>query len=135
MTIQDTDISKVRTILLELTGLSCLRYAILAVTQNTPQPIWWFVPKAMGVFAGISTFVAFAMADPASRRMATDEMYTFIRHRAQRHAYWLSLGLYPVFAVVIMTTGLEWNTAFAAMGTLTGATYLLLLTLYEWRMS
>ena len=40
----------------------------------------------MGVFAGISTFVAFAMADPASRRMATDEMYTLIRHRAQRHA-------------------------------------------------
>jgi len=43
---------------LGLTGLSCQLYAILAVTQNTPQPIWWFVPTAMGVFAGISTFVA-----------------------------------------------------------------------------
>jgi len=107
----------------------------LAVTQNTPQPIWWFVATAMGVFAGISTFVAFAMADSASRRMATDEMYTLIRHRAQRHAYWLSLGLYPVFAVIIMMTGFEWNTAFAAMGTLTSAAYLLLPTFYEWRMS
>ena len=135
MALQDTDISKVRTILLGLTGLSCLLYAILAVTQNTPQPIWWFVPTAMGVIAGIGTFVAFAMADPASRRMATDEMYTLITHRAQRHAYWLSLGLYLAFAVIIMTTGLEWNTAFAAMGTLTGAAYLLLLTFYEWRMS
>ena len=135
MTIQDTDISKVRTILLELTGLSCLLYAILAVTQNTPQPIWWFVPTAMGVIAGVGTFVAFAMADPASRCMATDEMYTLITHRAQRHAYWLFLGLYPAFAVIIMTTGLEWNTAFAAMGTLTGAAYLLLLTFYEWRTS
>ena len=64
----DTNISKIHTILLGLTGLSCLLYAILAVTQNTPQPIWWFVAIAMGVFAGISTFVAFAMADPASRR-------------------------------------------------------------------
>ena len=53
MALQDTDISKVRTILLGITGLSCLLYAILAVTQNTPQPIWWFVPTAMGVFAGI----------------------------------------------------------------------------------
>ncbi|MDA9361828.1 hypothetical protein N9R02_01630 [Ascidiaceihabitans sp.] len=131
----DTNISKIHTILLGLTGLSCLLYAILAVTQNTPQPIWWFVAIAMGVFAGISTFVAFAMADPASRRMATDEMYTLIRHRAQRHAYWLSLGLYPVFAVIIMMTGFEWNTVFAAMGTLTSAAYLLLLTFYEWRMS
>jgi uncharacterized membrane protein len=85
----------------------------------------------MGVFAGISTFVAFAMADPALRCMATGEMYTLIRQRVQRHAYWLFLGLYPVFAVIIMTTGLEWNTAFAAMGTLTGAAYLLLLSFYE----
>ena len=51
MALQDTDISKVRTILLGITGLSCLLYAILAVTQNTPQPIWWFVPTAIGVFA------------------------------------------------------------------------------------
>jgi uncharacterized membrane protein YhaH (DUF805 family) len=116
---------------LGLTGLSGLIYAILVVMQNTPQPIWWFVPTAMGVFAGISTFVAFAMADPALRCMATGEMYTLIRHRAQRHAYWLFLGLYPVFAVIIMTTGLEWNTAFAATGTLTGAAYLLRLTFYE----
>ena len=35
MALQDTDISKVRTILLGLTGLSCLLYAILAVTQNS----------------------------------------------------------------------------------------------------
>lgn len=48
MALQDTDISKVRPILLGLTGLSCLLYAILAVTQNTPQPIWWFVPTEMG---------------------------------------------------------------------------------------
>jgi len=89
----------------------------------------------MGVFAGNSTIVAFAMVDPASRRMVTGEIYTLFTHRAQRHAYWLSFGLYSSFAVIIMTTGLECNTAFAAMGTLTGAAYLLLLTFYEWRMS
>ena len=53
MTLRDTDIAKVRTVLLCLAGLSCLLYAVLAIAQNVPQPIWWFVPMAMGVLAGV----------------------------------------------------------------------------------
>jgi uncharacterized membrane protein YhaH (DUF805 family) len=135
MTLQDTDIAKVRTVLLCLAGLSCLLYAVLAIAQNVPQPIWWFVPMAMGALAGVGIFVAFAMATPAARRMAKDEMYVETAHRAQRHAYWVLFGLYPIFAIAIFVFGLEWNTAFAAMGTLTGAAYLLLLMYYEWQLS
>lgn len=133
MTINDTDIAKLRTVLLCLVGLCCLLYAVLAVAQNTPQPFWWFVPAGMGVLASVGIFAAFAMADPAARRMANDEMYIETAHRAQRHAYWVALGLYPTFAFVVIFTGMEWSTVFAAMGTLTGAAYLLLLTFYEWR--
>jgi hypothetical protein len=135
MTLQDTDIAKVRTVLLCLVGLSCLLYAVLAVAQNSPQPIWWFIPAAMGGLATIGIFAAFAMGSAAARKMANDEMYQQIANRAQRHAYWIALWLYPAFAVIVILFGLEWNTAFAAMGTLTGAAYLLLLTFYEWRMS
>ena len=134
MVLKDTDIAKVRTVLLCLAGLSCLLYATLAVAQNSPQPIWWFIPTAMGLLASIGVFVAFALADPASRKMATGEMYVQLTHRAQRHAFWVALGLYPIFATGVFVLGLEWNTAFAAMGTLTGAAYLLLLTYYEWRL-
>lgn len=135
MSLNDTHIAAIRTGLLAITGLSCLVYAILAVSQNTPQPFWWFVPAALGILSSIGIFAAFAIAKPAARRMASDEMYVEMVHRAQRHAYWIALGLYPLFAVFTMGFGMGWDTAFAAMGMLTGAAYLLLLTYYEWRAS
>lgn len=135
MTLTDTDIAKVRTVLLCMVGLSCLIYAVLALAQNSPQPIWWFIPAAMGCLASLGIFAAFAMGSATARKMASDEMYQQINHRAQRHAYWVALWLYPAFAMLVITFGIEWNTVFAAMGTLTGAAYLLLLTFYEWRQS
>ena len=135
MTLKDTDIATVRSLLLFLVGVSCLTYAILAIAQNSPQPVWWYIPAVMGLLASVGIAIAFSLADAASRRMASDEMYAQITHRAQRHGYWVALGLYPAFAVIIILTGLSWETAFAAMGTLTGAAYLLLLTYYEWRLS
>lgn len=89
----------------------------------------------MGIGAGIGTTLAFVFADPAARRMAADEMYIELTYRAQRHAYWIALALYPTFAMGVFVFGLKWTTVFAAMGTLTGASYLLLLTFYEWRAS
>ncbi len=134
MTLCDIEIVKLLTVLLCLAGLSCLLYAVLAIAHNVPQPILWFVPMAMGVLVGVGIFVAFAMATPAARRMAKDEMYVETAHRAQRHAFWVSFGLYPIFAIAIFVFGLDWNTAFAAMVTLTGAAYLLLLAYYEWQL-
>jgi hypothetical protein len=135
MALKDTDISKGRTILLGIMGLSCLVYAILAIAQNDPQPIWWFIPMTAGLLASVGIAIAFLLGDSSARQMAHDEMYDALNHRAQRHAYWIAVLMYPIFAVIIMTTGLSWETTFAAMGTLTSAAYLLLLTLYEWRMS
>ena len=135
MALQDTDISKVRTILLGITGLSCLVYAILAIAQNDPQPIWWLISMTAGLLASVGIAIAFLLGDSSARQMAHDEMYDELNHRAQRHAYWIAVLMYPIFAVIIMATGLSWETTFAAMGTLTGASYLLLLTFYESRMS
>jgi uncharacterized membrane protein len=135
MALKDTDISKGRTILLGIMGLSCLVYAILAIAQNDPQPIWWFIPMTAGLLASVGIAIAFLLGDSSARQMAHDEMYDALNHRARRHAYWIAVLMYPIFAVIIMTTGLSWETTFAAMGTLTSAAYLLLLTLYEWRMS
>jgi hypothetical protein len=135
MTLKDTDIATVRSLLLFMVGLSCLLYAVLAIVHNSPQPIWWYIPAAMGVLAGVGITIAFALADATSRQMASDEMYVELTHRAQRHAYWIALALYPIFAIGVFVFGLEWNTVFAAMGTLLGAAYLLLLTYYEWQMS
>lgn len=135
MILTDTRITKVRTVLLCITGLSCLLYAVLAIAQNRPDPIWWFIPSVTGGLAMIGIFAAFSFASPAARRMAQDEMYIELSYRAQRHAYWISVALYPIFAAGSFWGGLEWVTVFAAIGTLVGASYLLLLTFYEWRVS
>jgi hypothetical protein len=133
MTITEENIATVRTCLLTLTGLSCLLYAIMALISNRPDPFWWFIPGALGVFAGLGTTLVFMLATPKVRRMASDEMYIQITHRAQRNAYWMTLAMFPIFAIGVFIFGLEWNTVFAAMGTLTGAVYLLRLTHLEWR--
>ena len=124
-----------RSILLCLTGLSCLFYAVLAMVQNRPDPIWWFVPGAIGVLAALLTWGLAFMAGRANARMASDELYTLVSHRAQRHSFWCAIVLYPVAALGVIFLNLAWDTIFAVMGTLTAAAYLLLLTVYEWRMS
>lgn len=133
MKITEENIATVRTSLMALAGLSCLLYAIMALLSNRPDPIWWFVPGAFGVLAALGTTAAFMMATPDVRRMASDEMYLQTTHRAQRHTFWVALMMYPVFAIGVLVFALQWDTVFAAMGTLTGGTYLLLLTYYEWR--
>ena len=124
-----------RSILLGLTGLSCLFYAVLAVIQNRPDPFWWFVPGALGALAAVLTWVLAAFAGRANARMASDELYEMVTHRAQRHGFWIAIALYPLAALGVIFLGLGWDTVFAAMGTSTAAAYLLLLPLYEWRMS
>lgn len=133
MSITDETIAKVRSALMAMTGLSCLSYAVLAIISNKPDPVWWFVPGTVGAVAGLGTALVFALASPEARRMANDEMYRHITHRAQRHAFWVALSLYPVFAIAVIAFGLDWRVVFAAQGTLTGAAYLLLLNFYEWR--
>lgn len=133
MKITEENIASIRGNLLALAGLSCLLYAGMAVAANRPDPFWWFVPGVMGLIAGAGTTLAFMMATPNVRRMANDELYQQTMHRAQRHAFWIAMALYPVSAIAVVVFGLRWDTIFAVMGTLTGAAYLLLLTFYEWR--
>ena len=53
------------------------------------------------------------------------------KRRAEAHAYWIELTLYPIFGILMTTGAVALPTAFAAMGTLTGAAYLLLFTYYD----
>lgn len=133
MTLSDIGIARVRTISLAIVSLACLSYAIAAMLTNQPNPTLWYIPGAVGLLATLCISIAFFCATPEARRMAHDEMYSAILHRAQRHSFWIALMLYPIFAIGVLTLGLTWNTVFAAMGTLTAGLYLLLLTIYEWQ--
>ena len=53
------------------------------------------------------------------------------KRRAEAHAFWIALMLYPIFGGLMAMGAVALHTAFAAMGTLTGAAYLLLFTYYD----
>ena len=120
-----------RRIILAITGLTCLAYAVLALLQMRPDPFPFWIPGILGL---ISAALISALASAAGRKSAQqafDEGYIMDKRRAEAHAFWISLMLYSIFGILMVTGAVALLTAFAAMGTLTGAAYLLLLTYYD----
>ncbi|MEP4195724.1 MAG: hypothetical protein ABJL99_08835 [Aliishimia sp.] len=127
-------IAMLRSVLLGLTGLVCVSYAVLAIVQGRPDPMPWFVPGVLGILSGIIISASFARAGPKAIRAATDELHREVNSKAQRHAYWVSLALFVVVSVLSGTAAFDRDTGFAVLGTLMGSSYLLLFVLHEWRM-
>jgi len=124
-------LSTFRRIMFAITGLTCLAYAVLALLQMRPDPFPFWIPGILGL---ISAALIFALASAAGRKSAQqafDEGYIMDKRRAEAHAFWIALMLYPIFGVLMAMGAVALPTAFAAMGTLTGAAYLLLFTYYD----
>ena len=120
-----------RRIMFAMTGLTCLAYAVLALLQMRPDPFSFWIPGILGL---ISTALIFALASAAGRKNAQhafDKGYIMDKRRAEAHAFWAALMLYPIFGGLMAIGAVALPTAFAAMGTLTGAAYLLLFTYYD----
>ena len=114
-----------------ITGLTCLAYAVLALLQMRPDPFPFWIPGILGL---ISAALIFALATAAGRKnaqQAFDEGCIMDKRRAEAHAFWIALMLYPIFGFLMAMGAVALPTAFAAMGTLTGAAYLLLFTYYD----
>ena len=129
----ETSIARFRTVLLGLVGLCCLVYALLSLAQTKPDPVLWYLPWGAGLIATILIFAVFLRADKATRKAASDELYKATMRKAASYAYWVAVGMYPLFFLCVKAFGLNWDTVFAVMGTLTGASYLLILTYLEWQ--
>lgn len=124
-------LSTFRLIIFAIMGLTCLAYAVLALLQMRPDPFPFWIP---GILALISAALIFAPAAAAGRKNAQrafDESYIMDKRRAEAHAFWIALMLYPICGILIATGTVALPTAFAAMGNLTGAAYLLLFTYYD----
>ncbi|MEM1065594.1 MAG: hypothetical protein AAF771_16830 [Pseudomonadota bacterium] len=118
-------IATIRLIALSATGLVCLAYALFALALGRPDPFSPWIPLGIGVFAAATiALTAFAAGDDAAE-IATDELYFAESHRAQRIGYWIAVALYPAFGVALGSGWVSYPVAFAAMGTLTGAAFLL----------
>jgi hypothetical protein len=132
MSISNETVSTIRVGALGATGLACVTYAALAVWFGRPDPIGWYWPGLVGVAAAIVITVAFAFGGRGAVA-AADELHDQVNHRAQRHAYWLTVIWFGFLSICSALGWLEFHTAMAAFGCLMGASYLLLFVLYDLR--
>ena len=126
-------ISTLRRCLLGATGVLTLSYGVLALAQNDPQPMSPWLPGAFGVGSAVLIGLSALIAGRKAAEIATDESYVADRSRAAQIAFWIALFLYPAFAVPLINGIVDWPAAFAAMGTFTGASFLLLFVWFDLR--
>ena len=123
-------LSSFRRIMFAITGLTCLACAALALLQVRPDPFPFWIPGILGIISAALIF-ALAAAGRKNAKQAFVEGYIMDKRRAQAHAFWIAMIFLPIFGIFMATGTVALPTAFAAMGTLAGAAYLLLFTYYD----
>ena len=123
-------LSSFRRIMFAITGLNCLAYAALALLQVRPDPFPFWIPGILGIISAALIF-ALAAVGRKNAKQAFVEGYIMDKRRAQAHAFWIAMIFLPIFGIFMATGTVALPTAFAAMGTLAGAAYLLLFTYYD----
>ena len=123
-------LSSFRRIMFAITGLTCLAYAALALLQVRPDPFPFWIPGILGIISAALIF-ALAAVGRKNAKQAFVEGYIMDKRRAQAHAFWIAMIFFPIFGIYMATGTVALPTAFAAMGTLAGAAYLLLFTYYD----
>ncbi|WP_224826719.1 hypothetical protein [Cognatishimia sp. MH4019] len=125
--------SNTRIIMFGLTGLACLLYAIMALLTGNPEPFSAWIPGGLGVMSGVVLWATGAAVGDANTERAMDESYYADSGRAQQIAFWVAIFMYPAFSVPLSLDLIELPVVFASMGTLTGATFLLLFVWFDLR--
>ena len=123
-------LSSFRRIMFAITRLTCLAYAALALLQVRPDPFPFWIPGILGIISAALIF-ALAAVGRKNAKQAFVEGYIMDKRRAQAHAFWIAMIFLPIFGIFMATGTVALPTAFAAMGTLAGAAYLLLFTYYD----
>lgn len=123
-------LSSFRRIMFAITGLTCLACAALALLQVRPDPFPFWIPGILGIISAALIF-ALAAVGRKNAKQAFVEGYIMDKRRAQAHAFWIAMIFLPIFGIFMATGTVAMPTAFAAMGTLAGAAYLLLFTYYD----
>jgi hypothetical protein len=120
-------LSSFHRIMYAITGLTCLACAALALLQVRPDPFPFWIRGILGIISAALIF-ALAAVGRKNAKQAFVEGYIMDKRRAQAHAFWIAMIFLPIFGIFMATGTVALPTAFAAMGTLAGAAYLLLFT-------
>ncbi len=116
---------RVRGVLMGFAGLVCLAYGGLAIVTGRPDPMPAFIPGVAGIAASIAIYLAFWQAGAASRKAASDEMFAMEMNGAVKVGFWFGICMFPAFAPFLIWELTTFEVAFAAIGTLMAAAYLL----------
>lgn len=114
-----------RSLAMGLAGLICAVYGLMVLLQGRPDPMPGWIPGVAGIAAALAIFVTASSSAKGVLQATFDEGYQADAVLAQRIGFWVAIWLYPVFAMPLYLGWISWPSAFAAMGTLTAATYLL----------
>ena len=114
-----------RTILMGATGLICALYAVLALVMGRPDPFPFWIPGLVGFAAWLTIWKAAGLAGPDVAGQSFDEGFRADNLHAQAFAFWVAVWMYPVFGFLLWQGVVEGPVAFASMGCLTAASYLL----------
>lgn len=99
---------------------------MLALILVRPDLIWPWIPTVAGVGAGALIYLSAVRYDEEVAGVSFDELFDLEWQRAVSWSYWIAIAMYPFFTVHLATGMLNSQTAFAAMGTLSGGAPLLL---------
>lgn len=118
-------LARIRVGVFGLAGLVCASYSVLAIAGDTPNPMQPWLPIVAGVAAAIVLWLSAFAAGQHNADRAFDELYHLEWSKAVRFSYWFAVALYPIFGAFLALGWVSGSTAFAAMGTATGAAPLL----------
>ena len=96
-------LSTFRRIMFAITGLTCLAYAVLALLQMRPDPFPFWIPGILGLISAALIFALASAAGRQSAQQAFDDGYIMDKRRAEAHAFWIALMLYPIFGILMTT--------------------------------
>ena len=128
-------IEKTRVLSLATVGVSCFLYAGMGLMQGRPDPFFWWIPGALGLAAALVITLAALMAGRAAAGAATDELYRATSQRAAALAFWVSMALFVITALLPKFGIADRATSTAVLGTLMGGAYLALFVWLDWRAS
>jgi len=128
---QHRTLTLIRNACFSLLGLVLFSYSISVLVMGNPAPVSPLIPALSGVVTAIIVGLAALVAGRHSSAIAWDEMARYEWHKCLRFGYWVAVWSYPIFAVLLVNNVVDFPSAFAAMGTLAGASPFLMF-LWKW---
>lgn len=119
----------VRRCVFVIIGLTCVGYAMMYLVLGLSAVSNPFLPGIVGLLGAATIWGACLVSGHSISEAVFDELSRQEWGQALKFGYWLAVGLYPVFGVLLWLGMVGSEQSFAVMGTLTGGMPLLY---YSW---